>query len=369
MANSYVASEAFVERNGDQQDNLKRSIEQNSSGVFLIAVIAILLGAGLAFFIGGLVTQIFAVAIAVGTVIGFVTGSTMMIAVTFGLIAAWFGAGFVAPALTSMVGDATDTSGLIARGVATAVSFGIVAIGLAVVAWLPLALVKRKVHFWNRHSRGIGSVLGLTQGTLAALSIVWISLSVSQADANQSDKQGNSAIGLLNGLTQGEGGQLQKLQQALGSIAADARTNPMGQFAESVNPVEDSTEAQVLAMTTKIEDIFKNPETRAAFVKHPEVVRIKQDKQLIKKLESYQDDPDVAKLVSKMKNNKDINANLVRELADSPGLLKAVDEKGLLETFKPQIEKLKTVMDEVLSDAEKAKTTQANLPQLSKVSP
>lgn len=307
----------------------------------MIAAGVLLLIALPAIAFGNNVTRLFFVIVLIVTANGYGLGATKVAAVFAGLLLGALIGTPLGRLFEGVISTILGTTGLSNR------IASILLMSLAVVAGASFGL-QYPLRKWisrfpkvQKHDRLIGAGLGLFEGSLLGLLVIWAVLamepvattSIAQAKRDQS-----------------EGGPPPSaLAESIVEVAHEAKESAVGQIAQATNPL---SELKFIALFQKIIAVLNHFEAREAFLAHEAIKEIRSRESIQKALEMLKTTPEVKVI---MEGDGSITGEQLKAIMDSPQVLKVLDQTGLVGEMKPLYGAIETAVDDAFKVTERSK--------------
>ncbi len=299
-----------------------------SPRVIVLCLLAVISVAVLAF--GDLVTILFFLFVAFTAANGYWIGAARIGALFGGLLA---GALFAVPmgkALEGLCAAVFSTTGATNRMIST----GLSALACVVLVTITLQVVigqwQKRNPQWKGYDRMVGSGLGLLEGALLGLLLIWAVLSLEPIAAT-SLAQTQSHEGSTNS---------NPISRYVVAIAQTARGSKVGRLADAVNPLN---EMRLLTLLSKGLVVLNDPGAHQAFINHPAIETIRQRPSVQQAMKMLADDPEISLILE----NESIRGNLSVILA-SPTLLAIFDQTDIVADLSPLADEIELAINEAM---------------------
>ncbi|MCC6676388.1 MAG: CvpA family protein [Phycisphaerales bacterium] len=292
----------------------------------LVGGAVLLLGALL---LGGMVARIFVAVVVLSTWQGLWRGAAEALGVLIGSILAVLLAPAIGRGLEGVIGGMLGTTGMLAR----ILSIGIVGITIILVVGVGAGRIARKLindrPAWKRWNSMAGAGLGLIEGLILGMSLMWAVLALEPIAANQ-------VAAAEDPLTVDEEGsriQANPMARRLVRIAGDVHESSLGGLAETTNPIGGS---KLLSIMQDFAAISRDPEAVRAFVESDAMRAIADLPSIQRAKELIEQDPQLGSLASA----EGVSVSTIRLILESPTLLRILDETRVVEDVTPMAGRL-----------------------------
>jgi DNA-directed RNA polymerase subunit RPC12/RpoP len=284
--------------------------------------------AGIALVLGNLVTRLIVLLMLLTVINGYWLGAANVAAGIVGMVAT---AGLAVPVGRLFEGACArilGTTGLANRMASVAICGVILAtIGAAAVS-LVLTRVLKKWTAWKRVDRLVGAGLGLFEGALLGILLIWGILALEPMAAGNIAQAADPRSRVV----------VSPASSRIVALAKAAHDSTMGQVAGVVNPLRSM---RMIGMLADAQIVLNDPQAREAFLHHPKMVAIHDRPAVRRALDLLAQEP----LVESLKDG--VSGSELRRLLDSPRLLAVLDETNLVAELAPVAEQIA----EALADA------------------
>lgn len=286
--------------------------------------------------VGDLMTTLVTALIALATVNGYVLGASRIVAVLGGLLAATLVAIPAGRQMEGSIGAIIGTTGLTNRLLSVCVMTVIV---LAVVACGLHVVIRRYLRQHPRlqaHDRLLGALLGLLEGGIMSLIVIWTVLSIepiAAAGVHRSPAHAAAANPVAE--------RVLVASQAL-------RSSVVGRAADGVNPLRD---LRFFILFQKALIVLNDPIAHEAFVNHGAIIDLKARPSVREAIRILQEDDTMLAL---MEGRRGITADDLRAMLDSPVILRIFDETSIIRDLKPMAAEIERAIAEAtrMADAD-----------------
>jgi hypothetical protein len=297
-----------------------------------IGLCALVLLSAAALIFGDLVTGLFVVFIALAVVNGYWIGASRIAALLGGLLVAAVLTVPLGKAFEGVLGAVLNLTGLTSRLVSIALVAVINVLAVTVILQIVIGRLHKRKPEWRRHDRLVGAGLGLAEGALLGLLLIWSILSL--------EPIATSSLVMTDGPQRP--GRSNLVSQRVAAIADVARRSAVGRFADATNPL---TEIRLITLLEDSLIVMNDPAAQEAFVSHPAIDRIRQRPSVQRVMDMLTTDPQIAPI---LESGEEITSNDLRTILDSPTLLKILDETDLVAELSPLTGEIQQAIEEAL---------------------
>ncbi len=300
----------------------------------LIAVAVVFALSLAAIIMGNTVTKVFAVVIALSTLNGFWLGGARIVAVFGGMVLTALLAVPVGKLLEGAFSSAFGTSGMTNRMIAIAGAGLVLMVVFIILLQLALRPVSKRITWWRRYDRLIGSVLGAGEGVVLGLLLIWAVLTLEPLAATSVAPRGP-----------GDGPRHNPVGERVLAWAEIARDSAVGRVADAVNPLE---EMRVVTISQDCLNALNDPVARDLFINHPSIEDIRTNTAVEEALDLLAKDAQVQAIIEA---DRPITAEDFRVILDSEVLLTIMDDTTLVAELIPIAEKIDQALQEAMDEA------------------
>lgn len=277
---------------------------------------AILLLLGLvAIIFGNLATRIVVVLIGLSMLNGYWLGASRVVGAIVGMLLAIATAVPVGRACEGLVGGVFGTSGLVNRMFSIAICALVLMALVATLMSIPIGRWLKRRPRLRRYDRLVGAGLGIAEGTLMALFVIWGALAVEPI----------VAANVARGADPVAGAAPTRAAQIALSFATAAQESVVGQVTAPVNPLRHM---RALNLLERAEAVLSDPQRCEAFALHPLMQQVRERPSVKRAGELLAD----AALVNL---DDGLSGDEVRTLLTSRRLLEILDETQVLSELSP----------------------------------
>lgn len=300
--------------------------------VELIGVCAILFVTLLALLFGNVITKFFFIILAVITINGYGLGGSKVAAALGGLLIAPLLGVPLGRLLESLFSGVLGTTGLTNRVISILIMGTVVLILVSTgLQFVVRSVVKQNPH-WKRHDRLAGAGLGLVEGVLLGLVMIWTVLAlapIAETSVAQFEERGEPP---------------NQLATAIANLADSAQGSAIGNLAASMNPLDN----RLIELLHKGLVMLNHPEARKAFLQHPAIEAIQHRPAVEDALSRFASDAEIMAIVE---SEDGITGAGMRTILDSPTLLGILDETTVLEELSPIADDIEQAINDALVTA------------------
>ncbi len=278
---------------------------------------------------GNLVTFLFVAFVAFATLNGYWLGASKAGAAVCGMLVAALLAVPMGKALEGLFGSMFGTTGLTNRLISIAIMAVVLTAAAAVALKIVIGRVFKDRPSWGRYDRYVGSGLGLVEGAMLGLMVIWAVLAVQPMAASSKAATGD----------QPNTGADQVL--AMGDAIRDSN---IGRLADAVNPL---SEMRLIALLQDALRVLNDPVARSRFVEHPAMKSIGDRPAVKEAMDMFKADPQINAVIDSAGS---ITREQIRAILDSPTLLKVLDETDIVDVMMPMADDLEKAIKESLGD-------------------
>lgn len=295
------------------------------AGIFATGAV-VLVGAVL---LGGPVTKLFTAVVVLSTWQGLWRGAAEALSVLIGSVLALLLAPAIGRGLEGVVGGVLGTTGLLARvlsiGLVGITIIALVGIGGGRVIKKPIA-ARPGLKRWNFIA---GAGLGLVEGFILALGLMWAVLALEPIAANQVAASQDP----IAADEQSARFQPNPMAERLVKIAGEVHDSSLGGLAETTNPIEGS---RLLSIMQDFAAISRDPEAVRAFVESDVMKEIAEFPSVQRAKELIDQDPQLGSLAGA----QGVSVSTIRQILESPTLLRILDETRVVQDVTPMAGRL-----------------------------
>ncbi len=260
----------------------------------------------------------------------------------------------IGKAVEGLTSSALGTTGLTNRLISVSIVAGIIL--LAVAAGLHVLIGKAletRPHL-KRYDKLTGLGLGVAQGTLVGMLLMWgllalepiasntlgqISSTIEQsADAPSADHKNSPTD---------EPADLNPMARRILAVTRSIYDSVIGKLAKAVNPVQDT---RWLSTCNNALTVLNDPRAREVFVTNETIANIKDRPCVIQALDTLRNDPQIKDI---LESSDGINGNGLRIILSSPTVLTIIDDTVLMEELSPIADDIELALRQALLAAGK----------------
>lgn len=288
-----------------------------------------------ALLLGGAVTRIFVAVVVLSTWQGLWRGAAEAMGVLVGSLLALLLAPPIGRGLEGMIGGLLGTTGLLARILSIGLVGFLIILGVAVVggrAAKKLIEARPAIKRWNSVA---GASLGLVEGLILAMSLLWMVLALEPIAASQVASAQRQLAADEDQATLAPNPMAERLVR----IAEDVHVSSLGGLAETTNPIEGS---RLLSIMQDFAAISRDPEAVRVFVNSDVMRQIAELPSIQRAKEMIEQDPQLGSLASA----EGVSASTIRLILESPTLLRILDETRVVQDVTPLAGRLEEAVRE-----------------------
>lgn len=288
-----------------------------------------------AFLLGGLVTKVFVAIVVLSTWQGLWRGAAEAMGVLVGSLLAVLIAPALGRGLEGAIGGMLGTTGLLAR----ILSIGIVGITIITVVGIGGGRIIRKLindrPAWMRWNSMAGAGLGLVEGLILGMGLMWAVLALEPIAASQVA----AAEDPLGADEEGARARANPMAERIVRIAGDVHDSSLAGLAETTNPIEGS---RLLSIMQDFAAISRDPEAVRAFVESDVMGQIAALPSIQRAKELIEQDPQLGSLATA----EGVSVSTIRLILESPTLLRILDETRVVADVTPMAGRLEEAIRE-----------------------
>ncbi len=293
-------------------------------GLCLLAVISLAM-----IVFGDLVTVLFCLFIALAVINGYWIGAAKIGALFGGLLAGALLAVPLGKALEGVSEAVFHTTGTTNRMTSIALCALAIVIAVTIILQVVIGRWQKSKPQWKRYDRLVGAGLGLLEGTLLGMLVLWAVLSLEPIAATslaqtQSDGAAGSNV----------------ISRQIVAIAQTARGSTVGRLADAVNPLD---EMRLLSLLSKGLIVLSDPGAHQAFINHPAIQEIQERPSFKQAVQMLADDEKISGLLEEGSIGENLHAILA-----SPTLLAIFDQTDIVADLSPIADEIERAIDEAL---------------------
>lgn len=292
--------------------------------LFVFGLLGVPLLAGLVF--GNLATRLFVVVIVLSTVNGYWLGASRVAAGIGGMLVALLLAVPVGRLSEGLFAGLLGYGGLLNRLISIGACGVLLAGVVAVVLSIPIGRWLKFRPGLKRYDRLIGTSLGVVEGTLFAVLMLWAVLALEPLAARNLALAADPDTGVERSV----------VSAGVVRLAENARESAVGQAADLVNPLRGM---RMITLFSQAQAVLSDPERRAAFLRHPAIERLRDHPALRRAAELLAQHPEIADL------EDGVTPDELRRLMESAELLAILDETDLMAQLAPLAAELQAAIE------------------------
>ncbi len=299
---------------------------RSPAGVGLSALVVISVAA---IIFGNLVTGLFFLFVALAMVNGYWIGGARIAALLGGLLVAALLAVPMGKAFEGLFSAVFDTTGITNRVISIAVCALVNVVVVTIILQVVIGRLQKLRPQWKPYDRLIGSGLGLLEGIVLGLLLIWTVLSlepiatVSLAQTEMPDGSGAS----------------NPVSQKVVAMAQKTRDSVIGKIADAINPLD---ELRLITLFEKGLIVINEPGPREAFLNHPSIAGIKDGPSARQAMEMLAQDPEISLILEAGA----ISGDSLRAILNSPTILEILEETDLVAELLPLADEIEQAINE-----------------------
>jgi hypothetical protein len=215
------------------------------------------------------------------------------------------------------------------------ISIGIVALLIIVIGSAGLGILARRQmkrhEAWLRWDSYAGGALGLVEGVLLGMAVLWTGLALEPIAAGQ--------LAAAEPTPESEPAPPNPVAERLVKFAGDVRSSALGPVAAATNPIEG---ARILALSQAFAAISRDEEAFNAFMSTDVMQTIRALPSVQTALERIKADPSLMALYEQ----QGVTPQMLSEVLQSPTVLDIFDRTTILSDLKPMGEPLAKAIEE-----------------------
>jgi len=282
--------------------------------VVTLSTIALLAIVGLVF--GNLATRIVVVLVVLTALNGLWMGASHVAAAMGGMLIAVLLAVPLGRWFEGLSGAVFGLSGLGNRMVSTALWAAIVTALVATGLSIPIRRLMKKRSAWQRHDRLVGVGLGVLEGGILGMLVLWVALTVEPLAAHD----------LAQAARPGGEVAASSSSSSVAAVAQATRQSFIGRIADALNPLR---EVRLFSLFGDAQAVLADPVALERFRSDPAIERLRHRPSVRRALELLSADPPIVDMDDGLDDHE------IRALLASPRFLAMLDETNLLDELTP----------------------------------
>ena len=287
----------------------------------------------LALIFGNWITRAFALFVVLATVNGWWLGASKVAAALGGLLVATILAVPLGRAFEGLFASILGTGGLANRMISVAVIAVLLVAAATAALHIPVRRLVEQHPDWRRYDRLAGSGIGLLEGCMLGMLMLWAVLSLapmaalSVAASEESGAEPNAAARLIN------------------DAADAARDSMIGRLADAANPLSGM---RLIALFRKALLMLNDVTAREAFVTDEAMVGIRDRPSVRKAMDMFAAD---TALMETINAEHGLSRESLQAVMNSQTVLDVLDKTGLVDELTPLADELERAIDRALAHA------------------
>ncbi len=310
-------------RTADAMDrNLKLLVV---GGAALVLVLAVL--------VGSVPTKIVMSVVCLGVLQGLWRGASELVGLVVSSLVAVLLAPPIGRALEGVASAISGTTGMLNRTISiAAVGLLIVIVGTVAVSFYSKRLLR--LHpAWARWNSIAGAGLGLIEGTILGMAMLWTSLALEPIAASQI----SDSTAVRDFAPEEEGPS--PLAQGVKSFAGHVRGSALGGLAQATNPIKGS---RLLSLVNDFVMISRDDDAMEHFLSTPAMQEVHALPSVERARALIADDARLTALLQ----DKGVSVDTLRAVVESPTLLRVLDETSVVSDLTPRADAIVTALAE-----------------------
>lgn len=271
----------------------------------------------LAMVFGDLVVRICASVVVLCALQGLWRGAAELVGLLAGTLVAILAAPSLGRACEGLVSSVVGTGGLVNRFLAIAAAGGLIIAGVTIAVSVVARRVLGRSSWLEGSNRLLGMGLGAAEGIIIALAVLWIPLTLEPV----------AAARLAEQELEGAGGR-KGVPGAVMAWADAVRGSALGGVARGSNPIGDS---KVLKICRDFAAVSRSDKAMAVFLDSDVMTHVRKTPSVEQAMAIAREDPALAPLLE----GRGVSASMLREIMESPAVLRILDETTLLSDVGP----------------------------------
>ena len=296
------------------------------AGIGLSALVVISVAA---IVFGNLVTGLFFLFVALAVVNGYWIGAARIAALLVGLLVAALLAVPMGKAFEGLFSAVFDSTGITNRVISIAVCALINIVVVTIAMQVVIGRLQKLRPQWKPYDRLIGSGLGLLEGIVLGLLLIWTVLSLEPI----------ATVSLAQTETPDGAGVSNPVSKQVVAMAEKTRDSVIGRIADAINPLD---EMRLITLFEKGLVVISDPGPREAFLNHPSIEGIRHMPSAQQAMEMLAQDPDIGLILE----TGAVSGDSLRAILSSPTLLKILEETDLVAELLPLADEIEQAINE-----------------------
>lgn len=303
---------------------------------FLIGLVLVCFACTVAALVfGNPATRLFVPFVALAALNGYRVGGLKVVAAVLGLV---IGAVLALPAgraCEGLVGRGLGLTGLTNRLASIVVAGILLAILAAFLLDLLIGRRLRRKPAVARLDKWVGSGLGMAQGVLIALVLLWGILTL--------EPVANARIAMAS--DGANAGQADPTASRIVSLARVIRASTVGRIADAANPL---AEARIVTLPGKCLAMLNDPVALDSFNNHPAIKRVAERPVVKEVVKVLAEDPQISEI---LKSEENLSRGDLAVILGSPRLLEVLDHGNVMAELSPIADDIEEAVNQALDDA------------------
>ncbi len=286
-----------------------------------------------ALWFGNPATKVFVLVFSLSVLNGYWLGAARVTSLLIGMLIAAMLAVPLGKMFEGAFGYLTGTDGLTNRMLSVGIMALVVTAAAAPGFHILIRLLLQEKLNAPAADKPLGAVLGSLQGTLLGFLVLWSILAIQPVAA--------TAVAI------GQSGEMEnRAAVKFVELGDSVRRSLVGQVAETVNPMSD---LRLLALLQKALRVLNDPAARERMARHEAIAAIKDlpsVRQAAKMIEADE------RLMAILTAEEGVSADELREILDSPTILKILDETSIAADVGPMTDRIEQAIDAAAGQSE-----------------
>lgn len=306
---------------------MQQQVEPRPDAALRPAKLAIVATVGLVILLtlilGSLPMKVLALVMGLCTLQGLWRGAIELAGLVLGMIVAVILARPLGIAFEGAAASIFNTSGLMNRGLSMAIVALVITALIAIIFKFTAGRALKKKEPIARYDKLAGAALGLIEGSIIGLMLLWVPLALEPvATAQLAARQADPTM------------PANPAAERVVSFAHQVRASTLGGVATSTNPAGGS---MLLSLANEAAAVLRDPEKFEHLMQDDAIVRLQALDSFKRAMDMMNTDPRIARLL----DAGEINDAVIRELAESNTMLRIMDDTTLLADVRPLVEDLR----------------------------
>ena len=300
----------------------------------IIALVALAIIATLIF--ASLPMKVLALVMGLGTLQGLWRGAVELTGLVLGMVLAIILARPLGIALEGATRAVFGTGGMLNRGLSMALVVTVVTIAVAIAFKLTAGRKLQRHEPIAKFDKLAGAAVGLVEGSIVGLALLWVPLALEPvATAQLAARDMDRAM------------PPNPIAERVLDFAHQVRASSLGTFAEATNPAQGIS---LLALANEAAALLSDPAKFERFMQSDAVARLQALASFNQALDMMNTDREIGRVF----DAKELDADVIRQLAESDTMLHIMDETTLIADVEPLVADIRQAIAEAAADPEDA---------------